>query len=265
MKLFIEHNATLTPWAVNWIWEWIIQKKFIFNWDLNNINWIQNWIKTYNDYLNYYESWDKRWKTRLYNKIQNFKDQLYYIYWYFVDPILYIIKLYYLDNLSIKDVWKRLNDLWWWNNDETSIEKTFKQTFWWDLRDNLWTDISKKKRNFEEQIKNAREINDENNRKKYEILKNFFERRIEAIINIKIEEFDKKWFENLNKTWKILYILYFFYWINRNEILNLRKSEIWSRVISTFINQNIENLLKKLNIDLIIYPKDIQWILNELN
>lgn len=264
MKLFAINDVTWTPGATNWIWteNTIIQKQFIFDMNLKNHPLIQEWVKSYNDYMDYYNSWSKQWKIRLKNKLDNLSKKLLTIYWTYIDPIEYIIKLYYWEWLSISDVYKRLNELWWDNKNESSIEKAFKITFWWQLRDSSWTEISRKKRNFPEQISKAREEINKKNKKKYDFIKNVFKNDVNRILETKLDEFDFIGFESLNKTWKVLYIFYFLYWINRKELQELNKKWIWSKVILNHIKNDLQWFLKEINIKLNIYPKDIQAIFN---
>ena len=262
MSMHIINSLTQTKWY------WTeIQKTFELNFDPTQDSRTKNWIKNYSEYLEYFYSWRKTWKTILKKKIDLLKQNLLLEYWVEVDPIEYIIKLYYEDKLSIKDISIRLKEKWWENKNISSLEKTLKWTFWFELRSQAWSEISSKKRKNNGQIEKARDINNKKNELKYNIVRNFFANHVKDILNIKSQilsehGFDYENFEELNKRRKILYVLYYIYWINRNQIKKFRDNEIWARIISNYLSENLKWFLKELKINMKIYPKDIQQIFN---
>jgi hypothetical protein len=129
------------------------------------------------------------------------------------------------------------------------------------LRDTLGSEISTKKRqtNWQTDVVQADYL--EKVQEKYTLLSDFIKDRVQIIISN--SWFDSTYFENLpNKIQKLLYILNILYWIEINEIKELRKKWVWARVIANYLNTNLESFFESNNISLRIFPKDVQAILN---
>jgi hypothetical protein len=239
--------------------------KKIFELKINpNIEpWMKNWFKSYDDYLIHYNSWDKRWKTWLKDKLNRLKDSLMSEYWYYIDPILYLANLYYWDELSIIDVYSRVKLKWMNYLNENSIEKTFKLTFWWILRDSTWGKNTRKKNKTVDKISVAKEKYNEKVQEKYEILKEYVSNNIYKILSLKNWKFDNNYFLWLNKNDKILYVIEIFLWLKKDDIFEMNKLWPWSRVIANYLDNRLQIYKKNYNFELVIFPKDIQKILNE--
>jgi len=57
------------------------------------------------------------------------------IWWWFIDPIEYIIQLYFKDNLSISQIFERINGKWLNYKNPSGLAKLLTLTFWWHLKD----------------------------------------------------------------------------------------------------------------------------------
>lgn len=79
--------------------------------------------------------WNQKIDTRVRERLQSIQTALRQIYSHDVDPVKYLMYLYYKEWLWIKDVNKRLWELWVSYNSVKSIGNLFVTTFGWELRD----------------------------------------------------------------------------------------------------------------------------------
>ena len=247
ISLRVQNSLTKTPGSPN------------SNWDISYKIWkIQlppnfQWMTSMKNYLSYYENWEKRWKSRLKNKLDRLKIYLYKNYWFNIDPIKFLIFLYYYELLSVEEIHKRICEMWFNYRDSNWLLIAFKSTFWWELREKSWSSISSRKRKTNWQIDKAKLITDNKNKKKYETLTEYINKKVS---NILWNEFDFNLYESLkNKTEKILYLIWLFLWINENDIKNFyEKLKIWTRVISNYLNTELSNFLDKPKLNIILNP-----------
>ena len=237
------------------------------NIDPNTEPWVAKWMKSYDEYLEYYNRYDKRWKTILYNKFEVLKTSLINYYWYYIDPIKYLMNLYYWELLSIKDVYNRVKSMWMDYSDnlgknwESALYNVFKNIFWWNLRDYSGSEIAIRKRKANWHTDKMRAVNVANVAKKYKLLENYFKGKVHSIISN--SGFNLDHFENLpNKIKKILYILKLFYWIGKKEIIEINEQWVWPRVIANFLNKSFKTFFEKNDIVFLVYPKDIDAVKN---
>lgn len=244
----IFNSLTWTSWSADSNWGCIIKK----NWTLflkPNFK----WMKSMKDYLNYYNNWERRWKIRLKNKLDRLSKSLLEKYWYIIDPIKYLLFLYYHEWLSIENIHLRIKTMWFNYSDSNWLLICFKTTFWWELWNRSWSLISSRIRRANWQIIEAKKVEKEENDLKYEILRLFIWKRISKII---WTEFDYNYYNSLiNKTQKILYLSWLFLWINEKDIKLFNNNFfIWKRIIANHLNIEIIRFLKKHEIDIIFNP-----------
>lgn len=253
----MQHDSSIQRWNT-------IKKNFELKVNPNTQPGMKDWFKSYNDYLLYLNLWDKRWKITLKKKLERLSDSLIIEYWYYIDPILYLAELYYWkDELSIDDIHKRVFPLWMNHKNNNSLEKTFKDTFWWVLRDASWWKNTRKKNKAINKIGVAKEKYDEIVEKKYETLKKYVSNNVYRILSLKNFKFNNNYFSWLNKTDKILYVLETFLWLKKDDIIEMNKLWPWAKIIEKYLNVRLQIYKKNYNFELVIFPKDIQKILNE--
>lgn len=266
VEIYSSHEFTTTPWA----WEYIT-KEFVFNKLLLNKpelkwEWVIKNLKDLSTYINSQnkQDWSRwhRWKS-IFEKLQILWNIISKEFWIKrIDPIEYIIQLYYWDWLSINDIFYRIN--WKWINykDESGFRKLLKQTFNWKLKEThhqteitkkkIWRTLDTKKENLRQQSKKLEE-----NRRE-EFVKWF-------IVNSKKVEnpsFDIKYFDSLkNKILKIKYLLKSIYWVEDDNLLKLKDYPIWTRTIAKYFEDLINPILEKAWTKMIITPIEISRLL----
>lgn len=234
----------------NFSWtEWLWDLKIFFdkNYVRKNLpryadKLIWDWFKNYGDYLSYYNSWDKRWKMFLKKRIDSLARNLKEKYNYDIDPIEYLIYLYYIEELSIVDIFKRVKNLGMIYKNESSLEKTFKLAFGWSLRTVSWGKITARKKEVSWQTTKFQEVYQETLNKKYKKIEDYIQEfkkdKFDPIIE---KKFDRNYFENLNNSSrKFLYLIDYIFWLKDVDVINIVNLWLWVRGVSTFFNENIE-------------------------
>ena len=126
----------------SWTWtKWVMDKNggryIIIKKDLKikipeEFKWVKNLDEFKEKNFN-----SKTWKFKnwAYTKVYKFLEKLENKVW--IDPILYLYHLYYVENLSTMAIYDKLAELWWYNNkNKDTFTKMFINTFWWELREN---------------------------------------------------------------------------------------------------------------------------------
>lgn len=164
--------------------------------------------------------------------------------------------------MSIVDIYTRVNKKWMNYSNDNSLEKTFKLTFWWTLRDTSGSENTRKKTKWN--IDNAKIAYAEDVEKKYEKIKNYVSDNIYKILSRKNLNFNKDYFLWLENNWqRILYAIEVFLWLKKEDIINMNKQWPWARVIANYLEKRLSIYIKNYDLKLPIYPKYIQAILNE--
>ena len=239
---------------------WNIYKTFSLSQNqIDNILEIKWGISSYSDYLIYYNTWKKQWKTRLYNKLSTLKENLEREYSWSVDPIHYLIDLYYIEWQSINKIYLKLKDIWLNYEDCSWIEKIFKQVFEWDLRDASWSQLTSKIKSKNWQINKANAENKRINDEKYNTIREYFSNKIKDITS------DTPDIAELLKKDKILFLLSYITWLDKctlvTDLKNLRdKKNIWPIILANTLNDLFKLHLSE-DVSITVYSKDIPYIL----
>lgn len=244
-------------WTI-WCWEWI-KRIFQLNpltlenpllkweWVIKNLTQLKEQVNQRNKIW-----WSKSHRTNwLIEKLYTLKENLSLE----IDPILYLIHLYYEEQLSIEDIFRRVN--WkWLNYEEPSwLRKLFTNTFKWNLRENTEsTPSSKRKKRNNTSITNASKVLEEQKRIRF----------LEWLIKYSFEEdnpqFDKSYYDSLNnKALKIRYLLFSFYNIWDKEIKIIKEYWIWARTLVRYLQSMIDDICEKNNLDKIILDTWTLW------
>ncbi len=240
-----------------------------YNFDINKYN--VKWIKSFDEFIQIYTSkktWRFNWKyNSVKEKLYNLSDILKVKFKQEIDPVEYLIYLYFDQKISIIDISNNLKKLWI-SYPKSSLYNLYHNVLDLELRDRLEQTPSRKLKDinkWENNIFNKEKI-EETQKAIDEILLN------NKWINrwFKLIEYSKQ----KNITNKIIYLLYSLSFIKEENIDSLYKFInklhnwwLWTHriknVLETIINNNIikNNNLKLKNIK--VDSKDIWNILQQ--
>lgn len=235
----------------------IISKSFSFDKNLLKFSHLSQWAITNIDLL-------KRKKEnspshRLGKIISNFENLWKTIgkeFWMsFIDPIEYIIHLYFKENLSIEQIFIRINGKWISYKNASSLIKLLTLTFWWQLKDanESKTTPSYVKRDASKIIEKTLE---RKNTRKVDFMSWFIKN---SHINLNI--FNRNIFENYRfKYEKLIYIIDNIFQIKRETFLSLGKDlNVGNQSLADRFNEQFEIY----NIPLSISHKDIERVVEK--
>lgn len=243
------------PWT--WTeWTWNTIKKIIQITIPNNFIWIKN----YREFLEKYKT--KKWK--IHWSYKNIEDKLKIIgewlkqeYWKSIDPIEYLIFLYYNEKISADDVANRIKSKYGIDfGERKNFWRILSNTLWWELRQNNEETPTKLKKDkikakkLDHHIKRKKETKDEIDKILWLSSWKFFSEK----------EFERK----KTKREKLIYIFWAFWIIEeekeknfKNFLVHLKYKWFWARRII----QIIESILQECSQTTIkIDTKEIyQW------
>lgn len=224
------------------------------------------WITSRSDYLSYID-WKQGWVGKLKRKLDTLALVLNEKHWYYVDPIKYLIFLYYQEKYSILDIFDLIKNIWfnYKSKKSNSLVFVFRSVFWWDLRNpQKWSyrTIDKRIKRWSLWTRNATETNNIRNKEKQDMLIFFITIKVN---NILINDFDKNLYENYNRFDKIMYILWLVIWINKLDLVYINE-RLWIglTIITNILNEKIKFFIDENWLNLTIYKKDISKIINEI-
>lgn len=167
----------------------------------------------------------------------------------FIDPIEYIIYLYFKENLSIENIFIRINWKWISYKNSSSLTKLLTLTFWWELKDaseNKTTSFYIK-RDASNSIAKTLERKDT---RKAEFISWFIQHS-----HIDMSDFDSNLFEKYRfKYEKLMYVICEVFHISKKDFLSLPKElEVGEQSLADRFNEQFE----LYNIPLHVSHKDI--------
>jgi len=237
MSLKLASSFTGTPNAWNQV-----QRVFNFDFDVKKCPYLTDKSIIHLD--DYFSSQDisKRVKTTQWPRIQKLGHWLNEFYSNSVDPIEFILYLYYVEQLSAEDVLSRCRDFWFPNKNQSWFCNFLTNTLKWELRDpHEMTDRRQKKISRKSNPSAIWLINATNTRiaEKIQI---FNAALLEALQDDKeSEEFSVETLaECKNKSDKVFYILRVFEWITI-EILSQIYIDtwVWAGVIKNMLDEKL--------------------------
>ncbi len=243
MKYTLANPCTQTPWY----WK-IIRKWFSFDYWLLEINELsQEWaIKNLEDLRKILKVWNQIVCLR---KFESLWKKLSLEYWQKIDPIEYIIKLYYSDWLSVESIFERLNNKWLnysvkSKNPSSVLLNLFKKTFKWELRTRWEKSEIAKKRMASSLPNKIKPLIEKNTRSLEEteytvkIWTDFL--TTELIEEIKLSDKEAEYLDKEKANWKkLIFLLNKFYSINLNHLKNLKNTHSLSNKRLAIIFENI--------------------------
>lgn len=110
-----------------------IEKRFVFDFSVEKCLYLTD-ASIVNVWM-YRERASKQSQVQVLPKLLQLKKSLEEIYSNSIDPIEYLISLYYKDGLSTEEIAERTSKLSFWYITKNGIQKLFKDTLRWELRD----------------------------------------------------------------------------------------------------------------------------------
>lgn len=234
--------------GTNAVWVWNnIRKRFSLEINMALIPGFEKaWvIKNYSDYMVHFNT--LRWKKgRHYaskKKLDGFKENLKKEFHnQDVDPIEYLIYLYYQCWLSIDDIWERVNELGLTYKDPTWLRVFVTKTFNWTLRENTEKTeqrIRKEKTGWKEKrVTSLREFN----KPRIEEQTQKIREAIDTLIG-EWKDFNKEVYNSLsNNTKKCIYLFECFLWIWGKEIAGLFSVVDNQNIITTLLQTKLNTI-----------------------
>lgn len=210
------------------------------------------WIKNYSEFLEKIKN--KNWTiNKLHKKHNNDLEDIINYFWNAIDPIEYQYYLYFIEWYSLRDLIKKLWEIWITIKDSKSYWNRLKKIYWWKLRKNSETTPRKLNKDIEKksnlQIEKTKKLVDEILNEK---TKNTFSY--------------KKYNSYIFKKDKIKYALYSYWLIEENNNYELKKfidntmleNKIWAVRMAQIIEIIINNKIKNWNIS-IDYSNIYNW------
>lgn len=187
--------------------------------------------------------WNKNWL--VFNRLKSLQGELEYEYQNKIDPIEYILQLYYWENLSIQSIYDRLNQKWLGYKNASWLEKMLLKVLKWELKDPFERFDTRKQRNkwLCEKAKNEWIRKEEEHKA---IFLSFF---IKNFIELDPPNFDMDVYnsmQNLNVEQKWNYLLKSFYW---EWFDKFKASCISGKVILKYITPIIDEITDNLWLD----------------
>lgn len=200
------------------------------------------------------------WKThkKLLDKVLSFKKVLCEYFGKDIDPIAYLDKLYFEENLSIESMLWKIKEIYitqWetkhFYNSSNSMQKLLKEVLNWKLRNYSESKTTKVYKNrSKENVLNG-------------ILKRQNERKVAFLwwyiksSNSNFENFQENKFNNFTfKYEKIIYLLENVLYINKENFQKLKDLDIWNKFIADRFNEIFDELI----INFTIWHKDIKRV-----
>lgn len=150
-----------------------------------------------------------------------------------IDPVKYLIYLYFHEELSLKDILMRLNKNGFDYQDESGLRRLLKQSLKWKLRDKSEKTTHGKKRI-------SKTTSQKEQQKKDISIANFLSWFIQNSQNIQLSDFDtSKYQQCSNKGEKILYVFETCFWINNEWFQKLASWEISHKLLAELFEEKI--------------------------
>lgn len=183
-------------------------------------------------------------------KLKILKDNLELKYWEQIDPIEYIISLYFWEKKSIKTVWEELKQLGLLYESHDSLGRFLRSTLNWKLKLlKEWLDTSKvKSRIPTEGIESQRKLAEENR-------KNMLLWYIKNTNTVKNPEFYLNEYNDLKAMEKAEYLFKVFDWLDLK--VAIKEIDYGSKVVLPFLQEKLDEIttsqrIKKVELTLFV-------------
>lgn len=224
-----------------------IQRTFVYDFDVEKCPYLGN--KAIVNMGGFRNKPSKKWsQARILPKLESLKKWLEKKFTNSVDPIQYILYLYYKEELIVDEILERCQKLWLTYKTQGWFHKFLTNSLWWELRDNKEITerrrkkISRKSSPSLQWLKRSREALWEENSKKFNhSLLNILETNHTVKIWFSLGQFN--WFDT--KSEKIFYLLELYEWISFKILCDIaRDTNMWWGSIARIINNKL-NLIHR--------------------
>lgn len=185
---------------------------------------------------------------RTYRRLEELWELLSRKYWITTDPIYYFFKQYYIEELSLSDIFSRLDDIspGFYTNPE-SLWGLFTKTFKWKLRSNTEQTSMRVKKQKVKEKERQHKMDATNQRRKDEAEAKFKLWFIKNSSNTNKEDFQQDYYDSLkNKTERLKYLLKVMHWINEEWINSFSDYWLWTKVVARQLNKLLDEACEKL-------------------
>ena len=223
-----------------------------YNFNINKYN--IKWIKSFNEFIQIYTStktWKFNWKyNSVKEKLNNLSDILKVKFKQEIDPVEYLIYLYFAKQISIIDISNNLKQLWI-NYPKSSLHNLYHNVLDLELRDRLEQTPSRKLKDinkWENNVFNKEKIEETQKAIDKILLNNKW-----TNIGFNLIEYSRQ----KNITNKIIYLLYNFSFIKEKNIDSLYKfiSKLYNSWLWTY---RIKNVLESITNNYIIKNNNLE-------
>lgn len=221
---------------------------------------LEQFIQRQNEIQKLNDAWITKWwnHKKLLKKVLKLSHILKEYFNENIDPIVYLEKLYFEENLSIESIVLKIKEIYttlWetkhFYNSSNSMQKFLKEVLSWKLRDsseNKKTTVYKERT--QENVKKS--IKERHTQKRVEFLWWYIKNS-----NASTQIFDKDKFNNFEfKYQKFIYLLENVFFINKDNFYKLKELDIWNKFIADRFNE----MFDELKIDFIVWHKDIKRV-----
>ncbi len=220
------------------------------------------WIIHYTDFIHQYttKNWKIHWQyTQWKDYLDNLSRELNLKYEWKIDPIIFLLKLYKQDELSVNEIHKRYSHIF--RCDISRLHNFLSNTLDWDMRNwNEGTEISNKKRDFSE-LKRINNIALEEKR-------NNISKNVENILS-NLKKWNTVTKSKINdlrtKKEKIIHLLALSFKISPANVYiliqTLHNHNFWYDSISIYMQEQIEDI--ELNEEIEVTKYNIRNILTK--
>ena len=223
------------------------QRKVLIKYMSERTSW---WTQSYNQFLKGLSN--QRTSKQLKWKLEKFKIVLENEIWHTVDPVRYLMRLYYLKGLSSEEIIEKIKDKWL-DYSSRWLRALFSDTFKWQLQE-AGEDhpLKAERRKTTVQVDKLKDYNETvagDNTKNFNrrLLKIIWEDESKPEYSSEIfDSFTWKRSEQMNKAW---YLLECFENISSDTAINIAiETNLWARALARILDEKLKIIKKNLNI-----------------
>lgn len=224
-----------------------IHRIFVFDFDAAKCPYL--WDDTVLSLADYKSRPSLKWAhSRILPKLEALEQGLNRVYSNKVDPVEFLMYLYYKEELTTYEVLERAQKLWLTYQSQSGIQKLFVNSFGWELRDNKeMTERRKKKLTRSNSpalagLQKSRERTFQENAER-------FQTHIWDILNTQVSvrpSFSPEYFESIRfNSPKIFYLLECFEWFSFKMFCSLvERTDMWWASLARILNEKLETIHK---------------------
>lgn len=222
-------------------WEGI-HKSFVFDFDVEKCPYLGD--ESFTSFPDFKKGKITHKKQQVIDRLEKLAQHLQEVFHQKIDPIEYLIFLYYKEELSVEEIFERHFDFWYRNS--SSLWHIMTHSLKWELRDRTeFNERRLKQKRWPQNPAltglqaNATKLKEDTMQKCLEILKWMTE-------NIEEDSFSRETFDSFTGKWskgkKVWYILKYLHGINPDIIYQINtQHDMWARTFARIINTKVES------------------------